>query len=113
MIDLYCHNTEPAKILECLKVHHDNRIFLKVVKMIEQNTDYRFNINLQNACDLDIKKYCSAIIAIEPKDVELQGKRKFRQSKLTATCENELANILKEQALNYRLDPFAEQAVQC
>ncbi|KAI8427567.1 hypothetical protein MSG28_002072, partial [Choristoneura fumiferana] len=118
MIDLYCHNTEPAKILECLKVHHDKPDFpesCKVVivnRMIEQNTDYRFNINLQNACDLDIKKYCSAIIAIEPKDVELQGKvlyclkEKFRQSKLTATCENELANILKEQALNYRLDPL-------
>lgn len=50
--------------------------------------------------------------AIEPKDVELQGKvlyclkEKFRQSKLSATCENELANILKEQALNYRLDPL-------
>lgn len=44
--------------------------------------------------------------------MELQGKvlyclkEKFRESKLSSTCENELANILKEQALNYRLDPL-------
>lgn len=30
--------------------------------MIEQNMDYRFNNNLQNACKLDIKKYCFRII---------------------------------------------------
>lgn len=33
-------------------------------------------------------------------------KDKFRESKLEKTCENELANVLKEQALNYRLDPL-------
>lgn len=44
--------------------------------------------------------------------MELQGKmlyclkEKFRESKLEKTCENELANVLKEQALNYRLDPL-------
>lgn len=44
--------------------------------------------------------------------MELQGKmmyclkEKFRESKLTTSCENEIANILKEQALNYRLDPL-------
>lgn len=48
----------------------------------------------------------------EPKDVELRGKvlyclkEKFRESKLEKKCENELANVLKEQALNYRLDPL-------
>lgn len=50
--------------------------------------------------------------ANQPQDIELQGKvlyclkDKFRESKLTIPCENELANILKEQALNYRLDPL-------
>lgn len=44
--------------------------------------------------------------------MELQGKvmyclkEKFRESKLSYTCENKLASILKEQALNYRLDPL-------
>lgn len=52
------------------------------------------------------------ISANEPQDVELQGKVlqclkvKFKENKLTTACENELANLLKEQALNYRLDPL-------
>ncbi|CAK1603409.1 unnamed protein product [Parnassius mnemosyne] len=118
MIDLYCHNTEASTILDCLKVHRqkpdfdDNCKIVVVNRMIEQNMDYRFNNNLQNACKPDIKKFCVKIIASEPQGVELQGKvlyclkEKFRESKLTSSCENELANILKEQALNYRLDPL-------
>ncbi|XP_014362767.2 Golgi apparatus protein 1 [Papilio machaon] len=118
MIDLYCHNTEASNILDCLKVHRQKPDFdenCKIVivnRMIEQNMDYRFNNNLQNACKMDIKKFCFKIIATEPQDIELQGKvlyclkEKFRESKLSSTCENELANILKEQALNYRLDPL-------
>ncbi|CAH2066263.1 unnamed protein product, partial [Iphiclides podalirius] len=118
MIDLYCHNTESSTILDCLKVHQQKPDFdenCKIVivnRLIEQNLDYRFNNNLQNACKPDIKKFCSRVIAIEPQDVELQGKvlyclkEKFREFKLTSSCENELANILKEQALNYRLDPL-------
>ncbi|KAL4715182.1 hypothetical protein ACJJTC_012229 [Scirpophaga incertulas] len=118
MIDMYCHNTESSKILECLKAHQQETGFdetCKVVivnRMIEQNTDYRFNNNLQNACDEDVRKHCSKILINEPVDVELQGKvlyclkEQFRVSKLTIPCENELANVLKEQALNYRLDPL-------
>ncbi|XP_045768280.1 Golgi apparatus protein 1 [Maniola jurtina] len=118
MIDLYCHNTEQTVILDCLKAHRhetdfDNNCKIVVVnRMIEQNLDYRFNNNLQNICKGDIKKFCSNIIANEPQDVELQGKvlyclkDKFRESKLETPCENELANVLKEQALNYRLDPL-------
>ncbi|CAG9567418.1 unnamed protein product [Danaus chrysippus] len=118
MIDLYCHNTEPTVLLDCLKAHRqeddfDNNCKIVVInRMIEQNMDYRFNNNLQNACDGDIKKYCSNVILNEPKDVELRGKvlyclkEKFRESKLEKKCENELANVLREQALNYRLDPL-------
>ncbi|XP_047506857.1 Golgi apparatus protein 1 [Pieris napi] len=118
MIDLYCHNTEPTVLLDCLKAHRDETDFNKNCKyvvtnrMIEQNLDYRFNNNLQNACKGDIRKYCSPIILNEPQDIELQGKvlyclkEKFRELKLEKTCENELANVLKEQALNYRLDPL-------
>lgn len=55
---------------------------------------------------------CISFKVNEPQDVELQGKmlyclkEKFREFKLEKTCENELANVLKEQALNYRLDPL-------
>lgn len=118
MIEMYCHNYEPSKILDCLKAHQhefnfDNECKVVIVnRMIEQNTDYRFNNNLQDACKPDIKNYCADIIANEPQDLELQGKmlyclkEKFRESKLTLTCENEISNILKEQALNYHLDPL-------
>ncbi|XP_049872033.1 Golgi apparatus protein 1 isoform X2 [Pectinophora gossypiella] len=118
MIDMYCHNTEASKILDCLKAHrqkpdfNENCKIVIVNRMIEQNADYRFNNNLQSACKTDIKKFCTEVIANEPQDIELQGKvlyclkDKFRESKLTKSCENELANVLKEQALNYRLDPL-------
>ncbi|XP_013200649.1 Golgi apparatus protein 1 [Amyelois transitella] len=118
MIDMYCHNTKPSKILECLKIHQqepnfdENCKLVIVNRMIEQNMDYRLNNNLQISCNGDIKKYCSHIIAHQPEDVELEGKvlvclkEFFRESKLTPTCENEVANILKEQALNYRLNPL-------
>ncbi|XP_028034025.1 Golgi apparatus protein 1 [Bombyx mandarina] len=124
MIDKFCHNTEPSKIFDCLKTHHQSLDFEKnckvvvVNRMIEQNTDYRFNINLVNSCKSDINAHCSEILANEPQDVELQGKvlyclkEKFRESKLTTDCENEVANILKEQALNYRLDPLLEKLCQ-
>ncbi|XP_041989238.1 Golgi apparatus protein 1 [Aricia agestis] len=118
MIDLYCHKTEPIVLLDCLKAHRqkvdfDNNCKIVVVnRMIEQNMDYRFNNHLQNSCKSDIKRYCSNIIANEPENIELEGKmlqclkKKFRESKLEQPCENELANVLKEQALNYRLDPL-------
>ncbi|KAM3962726.1 LOW QUALITY PROTEIN: Golgi apparatus protein 1 [Aphomia sociella] len=121
MIDMYCHNTQPAKILDCLKIHRqkpdfdDNCKMVIVNRMIEQNLDYRFNNNLQNACKDDVKRFCSEVIASEPQDVELEGKvlyclkEKFRKSQLTTSCKNELANVLKEQALNYRLDPLLGQ----
>ncbi|XP_026738465.1 Golgi apparatus protein 1 isoform X2 [Trichoplusia ni] len=121
MIDLYCHNTDTSNILDCLKAHRREPLFdewcnrVVVNRMVEQNMDYRFNNNLQIACKMDITTYCSNIIAKEPQDMELQGKmlyclkEKFRQSKLTHSCENELANVLKEQALHYRIDPLLKK----
>ncbi|CAG9121359.1 unnamed protein product [Plutella xylostella] len=118
MIDLYCHNTEPTKVLDCLKAHKQESDFNENCKIViinrlaEQNTDYRFNNKLRSACEPDIKSYCAEVIANEPQDMEFEGKvlyclkEKFRESKLTTVCENQLANVLKEQALNYRLDPL-------
>lgn len=42
-----CHDTGPAKVLDCLKVHKDENLFdanchlIVINRMIEQNTDYR------------------------------------------------------------------------
>lgn len=41
---------------------NENCKVVVVNRLIEQNKDYRFNNKLQNACDVDIKKYCSEII---------------------------------------------------
>ena len=45
-------------------------------------------------------------------DKELEGKVirclkiKFRDSKLTIKCEHQMANVLREAALNYHLNPL-------
>lgn len=40
----------------------DNCNFVIVNRMIEQNSDYRFNNNLQSFCKDDIRMFCSKII---------------------------------------------------
>lgn len=51
-------------------------------------------------------------MAHERTDKELEGKIikclkiKFRESKLTTKCEHQMANILREAALNYHLNPL-------
>jgi len=48
----------------------------------------------------------------ERTDKELEGKVirclkiRFRESKLTTKCEHQMANILREAALNYHLNPL-------
>lgn len=50
------------------------------------------------------------VLLHEPTDKELEGKVirclkiKFRESKLTGKCEYQMTTILREAALNYRLD---------
>lgn len=80
--------------------------------MIEQNEDYRFNPTLVRACRPDISKYCVTVVAHQPQDSELEGKVvaclkiKFRERKLRHECENKLTEILKQAALDYRLNPL-------
>lgn len=33
-------------------------------------------------------------------------KKKFREAKLSSSCEHQVAIVLREQALNYHLDPL-------
>lgn len=52
------------------------------------------------------------VLIHEPSDKELEGKVirclkiRFRESKLTTKCEHQMANILREAALNYHLNPL-------
>nr|CAD7408500.1 unnamed protein product [Timema cristinae] len=123
MIRQFCHEEDEAHALECLKVRENSRYkdektfdskckVIVVRRMIEQNQDYRFNPLLQKGCHQDIPKFCSEVVATEPKDLELEGKVikclkiKFRERKLRLECEQQMATILREAALNYQLNPL-------
>ncbi|XP_034108059.1 Golgi apparatus protein 1 isoform X1 [Drosophila albomicans] len=120
MVYKFCPDTESVKILDCLKKYKDDKSFdqrchlVVVNRMIEQNTDYRFNPSLQSACGKNIDRYCSNIVASAQPNEELNGKvikclkEKFRQSKLDETCSQEMIKILQEQALNYKLNPVLQ-----
>ncbi|EDW70463.1 Golgi apparatus protein 1 isoform X2 [Drosophila virilis] len=120
MVYKFCPNTESVQLLDCLKTYKDDpnfdqRCHLVVVnRMIEQNTDFRFNPTLQMACGKNIDRYCSNIVATAQPNEELNGKvikclkDKFRQSKLDRPCAQEMIKILQEQALNYKLNPVLQ-----
>lgn len=118
MIRQFCHDVNRQQSLDCLKRYKDDVTFddkcknIVIRRMIEQNTDYRFNTALQNACAYDIDRNCKGVLIREPTDKELEGKVikclkiKFRESKLTVRCEHQMTIILREAALNYHLNPL-------
>ncbi|XP_050588557.1 Golgi apparatus protein 1 [Bombus affinis] len=118
MVRQFCHDISRSQALDCLKKYKDEPTFddkcksIVIRRMIEQNTDYRFNTALQIACSYDINKHCKEVLLNEPTDKELEGKVirclkiKFRESKLLIKCEHQMANILREAALNYHLNPL-------
>ncbi|EDV97363.1 Golgi apparatus protein 1 isoform X2 [Drosophila grimshawi] len=120
MVYKFCPNTESMQLLDCLKTYKDDPNFderchfVVVNRMIEQNTDFRFNPSLQNACGKSINLYCSKIVNTAQPNEELNGKvikclkDKFRQSKLDNKCAQEMIKILQEQALNYKLNPVLQ-----
>ncbi|XP_017101491.2 Golgi apparatus protein 1 isoform X2 [Drosophila bipectinata] len=120
MIYKFCPNVDSAKLLDCLKTYKDDSVFdqrchlVVVNRMIEQNTDFRFNPSLQSACGKNIDRYCSSIVASAVPNEELNGKviqclkDKFRQSALDEQCAQEMVKILQEQALNYKLNPLLQ-----
>lgn len=120
MIRQYCHDIDRSKALDCLKVHKDEPLFdtnchmVIVNRMIEQNLDYRFNPALKEACNENIHQYCATVISNAKPNEELNGKvinclkKKFREGHLTKSCENQMINVLHEQALNYKLNPLLQ-----
>lgn len=120
MLNQFCHDLEPIRSLDCLKQHRDEPNFdndchiVVVNRMIEQNTDFRFNPALHKACKTNIANYCAPIIANAKKDEELNGtvvdclKSKFREGKLSSECEKQMTEVLHEQALNYKLNPLLQ-----
>lgn len=118
MLKQFCPEIDEANVLNCLKTHKDESMFdhhchiVVVNRLITQNQDYRFNPELQQACTKDIADHCTKVIAEAKENEELNGKvinclkNKFRQGKLMTKCEKQMAVILHDQALNYRLNPL-------
>lgn len=118
MIRQFCHEEDQSQALVCLKRFKDEPTFdpkckvIVVRRMIEQSHDYRFNPLLLKGCHIDISKFCSAVVAEEPQDKELEGKvvkclkTKFREHKLRQECEQQMTTILRDAALNYQLNPL-------
>lgn len=108
---------------------------LVLKRMVEQSADYRLNPALQRGCSQDIGKFCLALMKDHVPDVEFEGKIlnclkvrsnlfspplpffsslivhlflkiKFRERKLRKECEKQLSVLLKEAALNYKLNPL-------
>lgn len=67
MIRQYCHDVSKSQTLDCLKRYKDELTFddkcknIVIRRMIEQNTDYRFNTALQSACGHDIDRHCKEV----------------------------------------------------
>lgn len=67
MIRQFCHDVSKSQTLDCLKRYKDELTFddkcknIVIRRMIEQNTDYRFNTALQNACGSDIDRHCKEV----------------------------------------------------
>lgn len=118
MIQFYCAKSDYANVLECLKTYRNEIKFdekckhIVIERMIEQNKDFRLNPMLQKACQHDITAYCGDIIDKISNEKELNGKMikclkvKFREAKLKPRCEIQMTSILRDQALNYNLNPL-------
>lgn len=114
----FCPEVEPGRALACLAEHRkeptmDTRCRTMVQRrMVEQNTDYRLNAQLQHACRMDIAKFCSSLVLDKTAgSTELEGKviqclkAQFVRHQLTKTCEPVVMGIVRDAALDYRLDP--------
>ncbi|XP_008555491.1 Golgi apparatus protein 1 [Microplitis demolitor] len=119
MMKQYClDDNDKSKALECLKRWKDEPAFdekcknVVLKRMIEQNTDYRFNVALQSSCSRDIVSHCQEVLNNQPIDKELEGKVinclkiKFREGKLNNKCMKQMTVILRQAALNYHLNPL-------
>ncbi|XP_015923497.1 Golgi apparatus protein 1 [Parasteatoda tepidariorum] len=123
MIKKYCSDTDLSQILDCLREKRDDngmdRTCRKIIikRMVEQNSDYRLNPRLKQACVRDIPKFCSTVIADHKDGEEFEGKvinclkQQYRKNKkLSRLCENEIVRLMRDVALDYNLDPQLVQA---
>lgn len=116
-IDLLCPNHDRETVLECLKMNKDQKGFNKKCKtivthrMAEQNLNYQLNPSLQENCKSDINNFCNHVIANNNAN-NLNGavikclKKSFKNAELSHTCETEMIQILRDQALDVSVNPL-------
>ncbi|CAG9864486.1 unnamed protein product [Phyllotreta striolata] len=115
-IDLFCPHHERESVFECLKANMDEKGFNKkcrqivVHRLMERNTNYQLNPSLQKNCALDMNKFCKRELKTadrKPEDSIIKClKNQFKLSKLSTKCEQEMAEILRERALDVNMDPL-------
>lgn len=85
-------------------------------RMLEQNANYLLNPSLQKNCNLDINKFCKNELLSNEKSVGDSVikclKVQFKSFKLSNSCEKEMAEILREQALDVNLNPLIKVVCQ-
>jgi len=112
----FCQDIDERDSLKCLKLHKDEPLFdrkchlIVVNRLILMNQDYRFNSELQQSCSKNIAEFCLKVVAEGKENEELNGlvinclKKRF--SELLPKCKKSLTQILRDQALNYKLNPL-------
>ncbi|CAG9814540.1 unnamed protein product [Phaedon cochleariae] len=116
-IDQFCPHNEKEEVFKCLKLNKDEKGFSKKCRtivthrLIEQNSNNLLNPALQEKCQLDITKFCKKeLLTIEEKQVDDAVikclKNQFKMSTLSETCEKEMADILRQRALDINLNPL-------
>ncbi|XP_013408738.1 Golgi apparatus protein 1 isoform X2 [Lingula anatina] len=125
MVKHYCQDEEPSNYLTCLKRHKnednfDQKCRRKISdRQIEQNRDYRLNPALKSACTMDIPKFCKAVLQNKKsKDEDFEGevinclKTPYRKGRLSKNCEDQIGQIIRSAALDYRQDPVLARACE-
>ncbi|CAH1270216.1 GLG1 [Branchiostoma lanceolatum] len=120
MVKRFCPQSDPKEVLHCLRKNKNNEFMDERCKkaitqrQIEQAEDYRLDVELQKKCKKDVPKFCRDILA-ESRSTELEGrvigclKAKVGKNRLSPQCEDHIKELMREAAIDYRMDPQLAQ----
>ncbi|CAD5121834.1 unnamed protein product [Dimorphilus gyrociliatus] len=118
MIKFHCNN-QRRNILKCLRrfknePDFDSECRNAILEKQEERSRYiELQPGLHKACQSDIKKLCSGILADKhTKDSMIGGmvmnclRKNFRMKKLSRSCKDEVAVVIRQSAMDYKQDPI-------
>ncbi|XP_078689885.1 Golgi apparatus protein 1-like isoform X5 [Branchiostoma floridae x Branchiostoma belcheri] len=120
MVKRFCPQSDPKDVLHCLRKNKNNEFMdercRKAItqRQIEQAEDYRLDVELQKKCKKDVPKFCRDVLA-EARSTELEGKvigclkAKVGKNRLSPQCEDHIKELMREAAIDYRMDPQLAQ----